>query len=267
MSEINQNRAFKEAACIDAMRVFDSCSAQDCLEDLELTFSTEDQETINNAQYVKVKCIETQNASFVIDPVPFNRGFYTVDVTLNFRADVEVYETVGDTPDVVYGTTSFTKRVILYGSDGSTQRFMSNSTAVAALPAPTSGCAACCDNGTLPVAGISIASPMCLNAELVTATEPETDNTVNVTVGIFAIIQLMRPVPIMIPAYDYCVPESECASNTDTPCELFSKIQFPTAEFFPQGLSTDGCGCQSSQNNQSNSQNNQNNSNQTGNSR
>ena len=35
---INVNRPFKEAVCIDAMRVFDSCSSQDCLEDLAFTF-------------------------------------------------------------------------------------------------------------------------------------------------------------------------------------------------------------------------------------
>lgn len=239
MSESNSNRVIKEAACIDAMRVFDSCSAQDCLEDLELTFESDEQDTINEAQFVKVKCIETQSASFVIDPVPFNRGFYTVDTTLTFRVEVEAYESATEAPTVVYGTTTFTKRVILYGSDGNTQRFMSNTGAVGAQPTPTTGCASCCDNGTLPVAAISIASPMCLDANLVTGE----DNSVTVTIGIFAIVQLMRPVPIMIPAYDYCVPESECASNTDTPCELFSKIQFPTSEFFPQGLTNNECSC------------------------
>lgn len=246
MSELNANRAFKEAVCIDAMRVFDSCSSQDCLEDLTLTFDAASQTVINDAQYIKAKCIEITGCSFVIDPVPFNRGFYTVDVTYNFRAEIESYETVGEPPEVVYGTATANKRVILFGSDGSTQRFMSNSTAAAALPAPTSGCAACCDNGTLPVAGVSVAPPMCLDADLITAPgEESNENTVTVTIGIFAIIQLMRPVPILIPAYDYGVPESDCPTESDTPCELFSKIQFPTSEFFPQGLDTEqSCGCE-----------------------
>ena len=249
MSELNSNRAFKEAVCIDAMRVFDSCSSQDCLEDLTLTFDTAAQTLIDEAQYIKAKCIETTGCSFVIDPVPFNRGFYTVDVTYSFRAEIEAYDTVGEPPMVVYGTTTASKRVILFGSDGSTQRFMSNSTAAAALPAPTSGCAACCDNGTLPVAGVSIAPPMCLDANLITNTAEQPDsNTVTITIGIFAIIQLMRPVPILIPAYDYGVPESDCPTESDTPCELFSKIQFPTSEFFPQGLDNDqSCGSEKKQ--------------------
>lgn len=36
MSEFKPNNCFKEAVCIEAMRVFDSCSSQDCLEDLVL---------------------------------------------------------------------------------------------------------------------------------------------------------------------------------------------------------------------------------------
>ena len=143
MSDLNSNRAFKEAVCIDAMRVFDSCSSQDCLEDLTLAFDESSQTVINDAQYIKAKCIDITGCSFVIDPVPFNRGFYTVDVTYSFRAEIEAYDTIGEPPEVVYGTATANKRVILFGSDGSTQRFMSNSTAAAALPVPTSGCASC----------------------------------------------------------------------------------------------------------------------------
>ena len=29
------------------------------------------------------------------------------------------------------------------------------------------------------------------------------------------------------------VPHKECVTSTDSPCELFSKIEFPTEEFFP----------------------------------
>lgn len=233
-----EQKAFREAVCVDAMRVFDSCSAQDCLEDLELTFAETAQETINGALFIKTKCIECTGATFAIDPVPFNKGFYTVDVTYAFRAEVEAYAEPGEPPTVVYGSATFTKRVILFGSDGSTQRFASNTVSVPLLPSMTSGCAECCDTGELPVAAVSIAPPMCLDAQLVAG---EAGNTVLLTIGVFSIIQLERPVPIMIPAYDYCVPERECSTNTDTPCELFEKIPFPVAEFFPQGLESEAC--------------------------
>ena len=47
------NSSFKEAVCIDAMRIFDSCSAQDCLEDLTFVFSTEDQAIIDDLRYIR----------------------------------------------------------------------------------------------------------------------------------------------------------------------------------------------------------------------
>ena len=89
MSEFKPNNCFKEAVCIEAMRVFDSCSSQDCLEDLELTFCDPCmQELINSASYIKCKCVEVVNTTFGIDPVPFNKGFYTVDLTYTFKVDL-----------------------------------------------------------------------------------------------------------------------------------------------------------------------------------
>ena len=54
---------------------------------------------------------------------------------------------------------------------------------------------------------------------------------------------------MLIPAYDFCVPQKECVTSSDDPCELFSQIDFPTNEFFPPKMSegfkeTNGnCGC------------------------
>ena len=72
-----------------------------------------------------------------------------------------------------------------------------------------------------------------------------------VTLGIFSIVQLSRNVQLMIPSYDFCVPRKECAAKTDDPCEVFSKIEFPTESFFPpstadtdSGSAPFGCGCE-----------------------
>ena len=243
---INTNRPFKEAVCIDAMRVFDSCSSQDCLEDLAFTFEEADQQTLNDASYIKARAIQVPSVGFVVDAVPFNKGFYTVDVTYNFRAEIEAFPADAGTPQIVYGTSSFSKKVILFGSDGSTQRFVAGQLPETAAASPVSGCACCsCDLCTLPTASVTIAPPMCLDASLTPPVAPATDSTLTITIGIFAIIQLARPVPIMIPAYDYCMPGKECASDTDSPCELFDKIAFPSSEFFPQGLDTSCCRCSS----------------------
>lgn len=69
-------------------------------------------------------------------------------------------------------------------------------------------------------------------------------NHVYVTIGLFSIVQIVRNVQMLIPAYDFCVPEKECVASSDNPCELFRRIEFPTNEFFPpKATDLDGCGC------------------------
>ena len=71
------------------------------------------------------------------------------------------------------------------------------------------------------------------------------NRAVAVTLGIFTIVQIERNVQMLIPAYDFCVPTKECTSSSDNPCDLFSRIEFPTAEFFPPKIkneSSGGCG-------------------------
>ena len=77
-----------------------------------------------------------------------------------------------------------------------------------------------------------------------------------VTLGQFSVIRLERDAQILIPMYDYCVPEKECTAGNgncgprvEDPCELFEKIQFPIHQFVPKGSGRDrgeersGCGC------------------------
>lgn len=70
-------------------------------------------------------------------------------------------------------------------------------------------------------------------------------NNVYVTIGLFTIVQIVRNVQMLVPAYDFCIPEKECVTSSDNPCELFRRIDFPTDEFFPPRADTGngGCGC------------------------
>ena len=59
-----------------------------------------------------------------------------------------------------------------------------------------------------------------------------------ITLGQFSIVRLERDSQILIPAYDFCMPEKECVgSSEDSPCDLFRKIKFPISEFFPPARS------------------------------
>ena len=54
------------------------------------------------------------------------------------------------------------------------------------------------------------------------------------TLGQFTIVRLERDSQLLIPVYDYCVPDKDCVGAcADDPCTLFSRIDFPVNEFFP----------------------------------
>ena len=56
---------------------------------------------------------------------------------------------------------------------------------------------------------------------------------------------------MLIPAYDFCIPDKECTCETDDPCETFRKIDFPLEQFFPPNercldkndSNASSCGC------------------------
>ena len=73
-----------------------------------------------------------------------------------------------------------------------------------------------------------------------------------VTLGQFSIIRLEREAQLIVPVLDYAIPTKDCCDSagccTEDPCEMFSRIPFPTQQFTPQGCdggsSDPGCGYQ-----------------------
>jgi hypothetical protein len=242
------HQTFKEAVCIDVARVYDSCSDKDCLEDLRVYFNDENQTIVNNAFAVKSRSAELANVFVDVEPVQFNRGFYSVDITCCFDVSVEVFDRpcgkTGRKPCIVSGIAVFNKRVILYGSVGNVKVFTSED------------CHGTRDESNdLPKAVVEAVDPIFLAARLVDADCP-IDSTqvpelfsekldgslgcvvplklVLVTLGLFSIVRLERDVQMLIPAYDFCIPDKECVSSSNSdPCALFKNIKFPINEFFP----------------------------------
>lgn len=253
---VNQN-PFEDAVCVDTMRVFDSCSSQDCLEDLLVNVDADTQTLLNSASHVKIPCAEVIDAAFTVDAVPFNKGFYSVDITYTFSVEMEITPCDEGAAQQAQGSCRFNKKVILFGSEGNTKTFRSDQTNAAPV---INGCSCnCCS--TLPVASVSVVDPIVLGTKFICnpcqpvqpcgydcndaqgcQDEPVFDPTnrqVRVTLGQFSVIKLERSVPVLVPVYDYSIPLKECSSNTDSPCEVFDKIAFPTDEFFPKGLETE----------------------------
>ncbi len=251
------SNCFKEAVCIDTGRIYDSCSDKDCLEDLRVSFTNAGQQLIDQAMNVKSKHITVLNVFMDVEPVPFNTGFYSVDMTFFFRVELEAYLSPTKEPTAVCGLATFSKKVILYGSEGSVKTFSSEAWS-------TNG-----DVNTpcnLPLAKVQVVDPICLACRLCEyapccgepvmnipdriaaafdgSFECETNSrskVVLITIGLFSIVQLEREVQMMVPIYDYSIPDKECTTSTDDPCELFKQIKFPVNEFFPPRLDPDAC--------------------------
>lgn len=241
---------FKEAVCINANRIYDSCSDKDCLEDVRVYFTDRDQPIIDQAISVKCKDVSIINAYLDVEAVPFNRGFYSVDITYFFAVKVSALSSPLCKPQTVMGIATFQKKVILYGSEGSVKTFTStqgrnfvNNGSTNApramlqavdpivLAVKLADCHCRSDNDLCDLPSVICS---CFEGDF-TGVNPS--KTVYVTLGLFTIVQLERKVQLMIPAYDFCVPDKESVSSTDDPCQLFQKIKFPTDEFFPPNLS------------------------------
>lgn len=268
-------KKIKEAVCIDTAKVYDSCADKDCLADIRVYFTDEAQCMIDNATSVRCRGAEVLNVFTEVEHVPFNRGFYSVDLTFFFAVKLDVITTPNCPAENVTGLAVFSKKCILYGSDGNVKIFSSefrDNELDEQMPVTSSN----------PRAKVQVAEPICLDARLcrpcdccnnisdVSCCVPrcirkyfggnfrnnDADKAVRVTIGLFTIIQLERDVQILIPAYDFCIPNKECTCDTATedPCDAFRRIKFPVNEFFPAGMkesdrnsSSDftitGCGC------------------------
>lgn len=240
---------FKEAVCIDVGRVYDSCCDRDCLEDLRCCFSPRGQEIIEQAQSVRCKDAEILNVFIDVEPVHFNRGFYACDLTYFFLVKLDVFTAPHAHPVEVCGVCCFEKKVILFGSEGSVRIFSSecSSDDDDRQNPQTSNTPRCVVDAVDPVAlscKLTDAVKCCCEVKCMPAcvckklggeicVPDECKRTVLVTLGLFSIIKLIRNVQVLIPVYDFCIPDKECGCSCDNPCETFKRINFPTDEFFP----------------------------------
>ena len=121
---VSDDRCIREAVCIHTKKIFDSCKDKDCIEDLRVYPTCGSQEVLDRALSVKAGTAELLYAYIDVEPVGFNRGFYTVDVRYFYRITADAF--VGAArPVEVTGLAVFDKRVILFGSEGSAKVFSS----------------------------------------------------------------------------------------------------------------------------------------------
>ncbi len=227
---------------IHTMKISDACKDKDCIEDLRVYPTASSQAVLDSAFSIRPCSAELIYADVNVEEINFNRGYYTVDVSYFYRI-------VGETfpgGNRVSGLAVFDKRVILFGSEGSVKTFSSL------------GFSAASSGSGKPVAVVEAVDPIALNMRIIEGGYDNCEGELRcvpehirvcmgedvvlgdagkklfVTLGQFSMIRLERDTQITLDDFEYFVPTKDCVcSSDDDPCTLFSRVDFPTDEFYP----------------------------------
>ena len=249
---VEDSCGIREAVCIHTRKIFDSCRDKDCIEDLRFYPKLQCVDIINRALSVKGGSAKLLYVYVDVEPVSFNRGFYTVDMRFFYHVTLQAYLSC-PVPVTVEGLCVFDKRAILFGSEGNAKIFSSemragepdpqmmqrSNTPIAVVEAVDpivldtrvdDGCKPrCCECGLTEIPAFIARS---FGEELVF--DDSGRRRFYVTLGQFTLVRLERDTQLLIPVYDYCIPQTECSGgDQEDPCGLFRSVAFPVNEFFP----------------------------------
>lgn len=248
-----------DVCCIDSYRIYDSCRNQECIEDLPLLFTEEGQDVLERATAVRAKRVKVLWAKIDTEEMPFNRGYFQIQIRYYFAADLEVCLGHGNSEEIT-GLGISDKSVILYGGEGNVSIFESD-----IFPGfcPAQEALSVSASTNHPKAVVEVADPVALKLEVrcgcssarndlicnIDAIPQEiayafkggfartgsSDKTCYITIGLFSMVRTQRPAQLVIPACDFCIPEKtgEISLPYADPCALFRSMAFPINEFYP----------------------------------
>ena len=120
----DKNISKNETVCIEANRILDSCRDRDCFEDVKVVLTDFGNEIIEHTTNVRAKNACIAWTYIGIDPVRFNRGFYSVIIKFYVKITFEACLCGGKSQEFE-GMAVLEKRVILYGSESNVSIFKS----------------------------------------------------------------------------------------------------------------------------------------------
>ena len=247
-----------ETMSIHTRKITDSCRDKDCIEDLRVYLTKGSQCLLDSAASARVRSAELLYTYIDVEPVAFDRNHYCVDVTFYYRVLADTVVGSGR-PATLYGLAVFSKRAVLCGEDSRAHIYRSH-TRLGEFDGATRHLA------NLPTAVVEVLDPMVLGSKVKEVCDcPCQDSTqipagiaglfdeelvlsgdrrrLFVTLGQFSIIRLERDAQLVIPVVDYSIPTKECCENpgccAEDPCEMFSRIPFPAAQFAPKNCDAD----------------------------
>ena len=250
----------RQAMSIHTRKITDSCRDKDCIEDLRVYLTTGSQAILDNCAGAKVRCAELLYAGIEVEPVAFDRNHYCIDVTFYYQILADA--TVGhNRPAALNGLAVFSKRAVLCGEDSRAHIFRSG-TVLNGTDHPTRRYT------NRPTAVVEVLDPMVLSSRVRNTCEcgggcviqippfiremfdedlvlSGDQRRLFVTLGQFSIVRLERDAQLIVPVLDYSIPTKECCDSlgccAEDPCEMFSRIPFPTAQFAPSGCDGGSC--------------------------
>ncbi len=247
----------RDSVYIETNRILDSCRDRDCFENVRVFLTDFGNEIIEHTNTVRAKSACIAWTSITLDPVQFNRGFYSVNIRFYVKLIFEACVGGGRSQEFD-GVAVLEKKIILFGGEGNVSTFRSS-------PDGDGFCAEikpCCQEKSLPTATVEVVEPIILDTRIV---EREWDccccccacyvpdcvvgglsgslcddygkdreRYLAVSLGIFSIVRITRPAQLLVNASEYCVPDKECVeAKKDDPCGVFKTMSFPTSEFCP----------------------------------
>lgn len=245
----------KETVCIETNRILDSCRDRDCYENVKVFLTELGKEIVEHTSAVRVKSACISQTQINLDPVQFNRGFYSVNIRFFVKLVFEACIGIGRSQEFE-GVAVLDKKVILYGGECNVSVFRSGGSF-------SDFCAhvePCCKETGIPSASVEVVEPIVLNVNIMEESNEccccccccanEIPDTVvsnmngnlygdddggrylAVSLGIFSIVRIVRPAQYIISATEYIIPDKECISpSNDDPCSVFKSMAFPSAEF------------------------------------
>ena len=140
-------QAGRDLVCIETNRILDSCRDRDCFEDVKVLLTDFGNDILEHTTSVRAKnaCIAWTNIT--IDPVKFNRGFYSVSIKFYIKITFEACLCGGRSQEFE-GIAVLEKKVILYGSESNVSVFKSNPDVSDYCSPPT----LCCVGKNVPTA-------------------------------------------------------------------------------------------------------------------
>ena len=109
---------------LDVNRILDSCRDKDCYADTRVYLTDCGQDIIERSTSIRVKDACITGADIDVEPVQFNRGFYSVLIRFYIRITAEAGMCPGR-PQEIEGVAVVDKKVILYGGEGNVSIFRS----------------------------------------------------------------------------------------------------------------------------------------------